>query len=38
MSTAGHHSFLDALRGSTTERVLRQLSCPLLTVPVLRSP
>jgi nucleotide-binding universal stress UspA family protein len=37
MSTAGHHGFLDALRGSTTERVLRQLSCPLLAVPVLRS-
>jgi nucleotide-binding universal stress UspA family protein len=34
MSTAGHHGFLDALRGSTTERVLRKLSCPLLTVPV----
>jgi nucleotide-binding universal stress UspA family protein len=36
MSTTGHHSFLDALRGSTTERVLRRLSCPLLAVPVLR--
>jgi nucleotide-binding universal stress UspA family protein len=33
MSTAGHHGFLDTLRGSTTERVLRKLSCPLLTVP-----
>ena len=34
MSTAGHHGFLDALRGSTTERVLRKLSCPLLAVPM----
>lgn len=34
MPTAGHHSFLDALRGSTTERVLRQAPCPLLAVPV----
>lgn len=33
MSTAGHHGFLDALRGTTTERVLRRLSCPLLAVP-----
>jgi len=36
MATAGHHDFLDALRGSTTERVLRQLECPLLAVPVTR--
>lgn len=34
MPTAGHHGFLDALRGSTTERVLRQSPCPLLAVPV----
>ncbi|MCF7686959.1 MAG: universal stress protein [Cephaloticoccus sp.] len=34
MSTAGHNGFLDALRGSTTEQVLRKLSCPLLAVPV----
>ena len=33
MPTAGHHGFLDALRGSTTERVLRQAPCPLLSVP-----
>lgn len=33
MTTAGRHGFLDALRGSTTERVLRQSSCPLLAVP-----
>ena len=35
MATTGHHGFLDALRGSTTERVLRQAPCPLLAVPVL---
>lgn len=33
MATAGHHGFLDALRGSTTERVLRGARCPLLAVP-----
>jgi nucleotide-binding universal stress UspA family protein len=33
MPTAGHHGVLDALRGSTTERVLRQAPCPLLAVP-----
>lgn len=31
MSTKGHDGFLDALRGSTTERVLRGASCPMLT-------
>ena len=34
MPTAGHHGLLDALRGSTTERVLRQAPCPVLAVPV----
>jgi nucleotide-binding universal stress UspA family protein len=33
MATAGHQGFLDALRGSTTERVLRQAPCPVLAVP-----
>jgi nucleotide-binding universal stress UspA family protein len=33
MSTKGHHGFLDALRGSTTERVLRHARCPVLAVP-----
>ncbi len=33
MPTAGHNGFLDALRGSTTERVLREASCPLLAIP-----
>ena len=31
MATKGHDGFLDALRGSTTERVLRGASCPMLT-------
>ncbi len=34
MTTKGRHSFLDALRGSTTERVLRESQRPLLTMPV----
>ncbi len=34
MPTAGHHGFLDALRGSTTERVVRHAPCPVLAVPV----
>jgi nucleotide-binding universal stress UspA family protein len=33
MPTDGRHGFLDALRGSTTERVLRQADCPLLALP-----
>jgi nucleotide-binding universal stress UspA family protein len=32
MTTAGHHGFMDTLRGSTTERVLRGAPCPLLAV------
>ena len=32
MATAGHHGVLDALRGSTTERVLRHALCPLLAI------
>lgn len=31
MTTQGHDGFLDGLRGSTTERVLRHIHCPLLT-------
>lgn len=34
MATAGHHGLLDALRGSTTERVLREASCPVLAIPI----
>jgi nucleotide-binding universal stress UspA family protein len=33
MPTAGHHGVLDALRGSTTERVIRHAPCPVLAVP-----
>lgn len=33
MATAGHDGVLDALRGSTTEQVLRRAPCPLLAVP-----
>lgn len=33
MATAGHKSFLDALRGSTTEAVLRRAGRPLLAAP-----
>jgi nucleotide-binding universal stress UspA family protein len=33
MATAGHQGFLDALRGGTTERVLRHAPCPVLAVP-----
>jgi nucleotide-binding universal stress UspA family protein len=36
MATRGHDDFLDALRGSTTERVLRGAECPVLAVPVSR--
>lgn len=34
MVTEGHHGLLDALLGSTMERVLRQVRCPLLSIPV----
>jgi nucleotide-binding universal stress UspA family protein len=33
MSTSGHHGFLDAQRGSTSEQVLRRAACPLVAVP-----
>ena len=35
MATDGRQGFLDALRGSHTERVLRQSPCPLLAIPEL---
>jgi nucleotide-binding universal stress UspA family protein len=34
MSTEGRHGFLDALRGSTSEQVLRQCASPLLAIPI----
>ena len=33
MPTAGRYGFVDAVRGSTTERVLRHAPCPVLSVP-----
>ena len=33
MPTAGRHGLLDALRGSTTERVVREATCPVLAIP-----
>ncbi len=36
MTTQGHHGFLDALRGSTSERIVRGAHCPVLAVPVRR--
>ncbi len=33
MTTQGHDGFLDALRGSVTDQVLRGAPCPLLAVP-----
>ena len=34
MATAGHDEVLDMVRGSTTERVMREASVPLLALPV----
>lgn len=34
MPTAGRHGLFDALRGSVTERVLREAPCPVLAVPL----
>lgn len=33
MATAGHNNLFDNLRGSTTERVLRDAPCPVLAIP-----
>jgi nucleotide-binding universal stress UspA family protein len=33
LATQGHQGFLDALRGSTTERVVRGARCPVLAIP-----
>jgi nucleotide-binding universal stress UspA family protein len=33
LTTQGHRDFLDALRGSTTERVVRGAHCPVLAIP-----
>jgi nucleotide-binding universal stress UspA family protein len=34
MPTEGRHGIIDAMRGSVTERVVRDAPCPVLTVPV----
>jgi len=34
MATEWRHGFLDALLGSTTERIVRRAACPVLAVPV----
>jgi nucleotide-binding universal stress UspA family protein len=36
MPTAGRNGVFEALRGSTTERVLRRARCPVLAVPAHR--
>lgn len=36
VTTAGHHGFLDALRGSTSERILHSLTVPMLSIPETR--
>jgi nucleotide-binding universal stress UspA family protein len=35
MPTVGRHGLLDALQGSTTERVLHHADCPVLAIPAL---
>ncbi|HEX3203889.1 MAG TPA: universal stress protein [Nitrospiraceae bacterium] len=37
MATQGHRGVLDALRGSTTERVVRGSACPVLAVPAVEA-
>jgi len=37
MATAGHHGIRDAIFGSTTERVLRHATCPVLAIPAVRA-
>jgi nucleotide-binding universal stress UspA family protein len=34
MTTDGPEGFLDALRGTTSERVLREARCPVANLPV----
>lgn len=34
MPMAGPHGFADALRGSTTERLVQEVTCPVLAIPV----
>lgn len=34
LATEGHHGILDALRGSTSEQIVRRAHCPVLAIPV----
>jgi len=36
MATEGRHGFIDAMRGSTTEQIVRGAPCPVLAVPAWR--
>ena len=38
MATKGHQGFLDTVRGSTTEQVVRRVPVPLLAVPAFKKP
>lgn len=33
LTTEGHHGFLDALRGSTSDQIVQKAKCPILAVP-----
>lgn len=35
MPTEGRHGFLDAVRGSTTERIVKHAPCPILAIPTI---
>lgn len=36
LATEGHHGIMDALRGSTSEQIIRGAPCPVLAIPVRR--
>lgn len=36
MATAGHHGFLDGIRGGTTSHVLTHAPCPILALPLIQ--
>jgi nucleotide-binding universal stress UspA family protein len=36
MASEGRHGFLDAFRGSTSERVLHHVHCPLAVIPAFK--
>ena len=37
LTTSGKHGFLDALRGTTTEHIVRSIHCQVLAVPTMAS-